>query len=92
MTSDSGGVHQDSDYAQQTQAALDELSQMQRPSTSVKYAVLGRGIRFGRNNHFMLLQAAFARVRLFRQGILVRQLEIRTADPAFKRRLVLPGG
>jgi hypothetical protein len=30
MTNDSGWVHQDSDYAQQIQAALDELSQMQQ--------------------------------------------------------------
>ncbi len=30
MTSDSGLINQDSDYAQQIQAALDELSQMQQ--------------------------------------------------------------
>ena len=37
MTSDSGWVNQDSDYAQQIQAALDELSQMQQSPQLVSH-------------------------------------------------------
>src|SRR5262245_17156613 len=53
---------------------------------------LGSDTRFGLDHHIMLFEAAFTRVRLLGQGMLMGQTKILAADPSLEGRLVAPRG
>ena len=62
------------------------------PRLLLKIQRLGSDTRFGLNYHVMLFEAAFTRIGLLGQGMLMGQAKILAADPGLEGRLVAPCG